>query len=118
MIVGHEIVEAVPLSRSRFLAKVGTAMVMAAAAGWFPRQAQACYIPSPCTTWCQCNCCNGSTCCEWCCLGGNYGCASGGQCWYTCAYDGSTLYKFRCCDWGSNCGFTRCICRANVGPCN
>lgn len=117
MIVDQDVVQSVPLSRSRFLAKVGTALVMAAAAGWFPKEAQACFIPNPCFGYCECGCCSGSTCCEFCCLSGNYGCPSGQQCWYSCAYDGGTLYLYQCCDWGGHCGTGTCLCRAVLGTC-
>lgn len=117
MMVEHDVIEATPLGRNRLLARASSVVIAAAASVWFPAQAAACSPPQYCTVFCQCACCNGSTCCEPCCLSGNYGCPSGGQCWETCAYYGSTLVKFQCCDWGSWCGANRCICRKTIGPC-
>lgn len=116
MIVDQDVVESSRFTRNRFLAVAGTTLTAIAANLFFPQEAQACYIPNGCHGYCQCSCCSGSTCCRSDCKSGYYGCESGGQCWYTCAYDGCCLYRFRCCDW-AYAGSGRCICRANVGAC-
>ncbi len=117
MIVSKEVVDSVPMSRNRWLAWAGSSLVALAATAWFPQQAFADNPPPYCHGAGQCACCNGSTCCEFCCFSGYYGCESGTQCWYTCAYYGSQLVKIICCDWGARCHTSVCICSTTVGPC-
>jgi hypothetical protein len=114
MIVSATTLDAVPLGRRKLLAGASAAMAGLATKLWFPERASAA-PPNGCFGYNGCSCCSGSTCCRSDCRGGTYGCPSGGQCWTTCAYDGSILYRFRCCDWGT--GGSPCICRARLGAC-
>lgn len=117
MAIDDDVIKGSRLTRNRFLAVTGSTLAAMAVSIWFPREAAeaSCYIPNGCHGYCQCSCCSGSHCCRSDCRGGYYGCESGTQCWYTCAYSGSTLLKFKCCDWGTNNG--NCICQGYVGPC-
>jgi hypothetical protein len=116
MIVTSESIDGVRFGRSRFLGAASAALGAVAAKLWFPERAAAA-APNGCYGYDACSCCNGSRCCRGDCRGGNYGCHSGGQCWYTCAYSGSSLVKFKCCDFGFGGGGAACICRGTVGPC-
>lgn len=113
MIVDEKVTSSVRLGRNRFLAGVGTLFTAAAATWWFPEAANA-TVPNGCHGYDECSSCSGSTCTRSDCEGGYYGCESGGQCWNSCAYLGSTLVQIQCCDWGYNGG--DCICRATIGP--
>jgi hypothetical protein len=102
MIVTSESIDGVRFGRSRFLGAASVALGGLASRLWFPERAAAA-VPNGCYGY------NG-------CRGGYYGCKSGGQCWCTCAYYGSTLTEFKCCDYAY--GSTGpCICRGTVGPC-
>lgn len=108
------------ISRNRVLAGAGAALTAAAVKLWFPETASA-LLPTPngcypagtnlgcnqCTPWCTPNC-----------TAHNGSCppVGGGNCWYTCAYEGCCLYKFRCCDFNNSSG-QFCECRAYIGPC-
>jgi len=117
VIIDENVTRATPLSRNRFLAGVGTFMTATAAAWWFPAAAQAA-VPNGCHGFNQCSACSGSKCTRSDCRGGNFGCEGGGQCWSSCAYEGSTLVRIRCCDWSYGSGHSgRCICRAITGSC-
>lgn len=101
------------LSRSRLLAYVGTALTGAAISAWFPGRAEAA-VPNGCFGYNGCPCCGSNGCCSSGCTR-LYTCG-GNQCWRTCAYEGSTLYSFYCCDWKLSNG-SPCICRQNWGSC-
>ena len=113
--IDEQVLDRVPFGRRRFLARTGAVLTGVAARLWFPNAAFAA-VPNGCHGYNECTCCSGSTCCRGDCRGGYYGCESGTQCWYSCAYIGSTLYRIRCCDWGYGTS-GRCICRAITGPC-
>lgn len=116
--LNRNILESVPLSRSRFLAGVGTTLVAMASKVWFADPALA-VIPNGCFGWHQCPSCGGTTCTASGCTKETRCCPPSGvanQCWQTCAYWGSTLYWFSCSDWRTSSG-TGCICRGLVAPC-
>lgn len=115
MIVSATTLDSVPLGRRRLLAGASAMLAAFGARAWFPERAAAVTPPNGCYGYDACSCCSGSTCCRSDCRGGFYGCHSNAQCWTTCAYDGSTLYRFRCCDWAF--GSRICICRARLGLC-
>jgi hypothetical protein len=109
MIVEH--VKKTRLTRSKFLAVAGATLVATASKAWFPGRAEA--APDGCSGYPTCSCCSASSCC-------GSGCSAlytcgGRQCWTSCAYLGSTLYRFDCCDYRKN--GTACICRVNLRPC-
>lgn len=114
MLLQEDVTSRNPITRNRFLAISGATLTSLATGAWFAQEAQACSVPNGCHGYCQCSCCSGSSCCGGC-TAVTTACESGGQCWYTCAYWGSTLYKFRCCDWRKN--GSNCICRGTIGPC-
>jgi hypothetical protein len=115
VIVPATTLDSVPLGRRRLLAGASAALAALGARLWFPERAAAA-PPNGCFGYNACSCCSGTRCCRSGCRGGYYGCPSGGQCWNTCAYDGSQLYRFRCCDWAYGTS-GRCICRGRLGLC-
>ncbi|HEV7708823.1 MAG TPA: hypothetical protein VGP16_11565 [Asanoa sp.] len=100
------------LTRNRFLAFAGTALVAAASQAMFPGHAQAA-APNGCHGYNGCPCCN-SNCCESGCT--RYNSCGSTSCWRTCAYEGSGLVSFYCCDWKRSNG-SFCICRERWGTC-
>ncbi|GGO66698.1 hypothetical protein [Nonomuraea cavernae] len=109
MIVEH--VRKTRLSRSKFLAVAGATLVGVATKAWFPGRAEA--APNGCSGAPTCGCCSSTKCCSSGCS--NATTCGGKQCWTSCAYIGSTLYRFDCCDyWNSG---SLCICRVNLRPC-
>jgi hypothetical protein len=122
IVVTRDVLGRSHVTRSRVLAGMGAALTAAALRLWFPETASALYpTPNGCYpagSQLGCTSCSGSTCTPGC-------TASKGscppyqptsQCWITCAYEGSTLYKFRCCDW-VNSSHQFCECRGYIGPC-
>jgi hypothetical protein len=109
----QERIRTTTLSRNRILAFAGTTLVATAIQAWFSGRAEAA-PPNGCRGYDGCPCCSNSGCCEsGCSVLNNCG---GVQCWRTCAYEGSTLVSFYCCDWRRSNG-SNCICRQNWGPC-
>lgn len=111
MIVEH--VKKTRLTRNRFLAIAGATLVGVASNAWFPGRAEAA-PPNGCYGYNGCSCCSATSCCA-------SGCSKlytcgGKQCWTTCAYLGSTLTRFDCCDYSRN--GSPCICRVNYRACN
>jgi hypothetical protein len=105
------------LGRNRFLAFAGTSMVAAAVQAWFPDRAEAA-APNGCYGLNGCPCCTNTGCCAKNCKGLTI--CGGAHCWHTCAYEGSTLVSFNCCDYkytNSSGGTSNCICRNNWGSC-
>lgn len=115
--VGSEIVERSFMGRRRSVALAGATMVAFASQVFFPETSQAAAAPpNGCFGYDGCPCCSGTSCCSSGCSGcSNCGCPTGGQCWYSCAYIGSTLYRIRCCDYRRGSGY--CICRGILGSC-
>ncbi|MEV1004182.1 hypothetical protein [Nonomuraea sp. NPDC050202] len=109
MIVEH--VKKTRLTRSKFLAVAGATIVGVASNAWFPGRAEA--APDGCYGYPSCSCCSATTCCASGCTK-RYSCG-GKQCWTTCAYLGSTLYRFDCCDFTKS--GAGCICRVNHRAC-
>lgn len=90
----------VPFGRSRALKVIGAALFGFALRISAPQLAEAAHfpVPYPCSSYGQCHCCSGSTCCEaGCTWDGISHCTSGGQCWYTCIPTTGDVYQ--CCDW-------------------
>jgi hypothetical protein len=103
------------LSRNRMLAFAGTTLVAAAIQAWFPGRAEAA-PPNGCSGYDACYCCRNNACCD------AGGCdpikiCGGNHCWRTCAYDGSSLVSFYCCDYQHKGNLTVCICRESWGSC-
>ncbi|WP_214416060.1 hypothetical protein [Sphaerisporangium fuscum] len=110
MIVEH--VKKTRLTRNRFLAVAGATLVGVATSAWFPGRAEA--APDGCYGAPGCSCCSATTCCSSGCTSA-YTCG-GKHCWTSCAYLGSTLYRFDCCDYYK--GGNLCICRVNNRACS
>ncbi|MFI7705263.1 hypothetical protein [Nonomuraea sp. NPDC049480] len=110
MIVEH--VKKTRLTRNRFLAAAGATLVGVATHAWFPGRAEA--APAGCSGYPTCTCCSATSCCFANCAKTNT--CGGKACWTSCAYLGSTLYRFDCCDYYSRSAGT-CICRVNHRPC-
>lgn len=100
------------VSRNRFLAGVGAAIMGVATARVFaPTAASAspvCCGPSP-----GCSCCNGKTCCVSGCKRNTSLCAPPYGYWVCCDYGNGERYG--CYDWLEH--GSRCICAAAVGNC-
>lgn len=110
------VLKGVPFSRSRFLAGVGAALTAVATNVWFADAADAA-VPNGCFGWDQCGGCSGTSCsggctAQKCCCPPD---SQANQCWTSCAYEGSTLVRIRCCDWTRQ--GVNCICRGIVGAC-
>jgi hypothetical protein len=112
--IDERVLNNVALGRRRFIAKAGVALTGVGMKLFFPGSALA-VIPNGCYGYDGCDCCNGNVCCRSDCRSGYYGCSSGSQCWQTCSYEGSTLVRIQCCDWGTS--GNPCICRLILGPC-
>ena len=114
----QERIRTTKLARNRFLAFAGTTMVAAAVQAWFPDRAEA-TPPNGCSGLDGCPCCTSWSCCANNCRG--LFICGGNHCWRTCAYEGSTLRSFDCCDYiytNPNNGLDYdCICRLNWGSC-
>lgn len=118
LLLGSDILENVRFGRNRLLAGAGATLTAVAARMWFPDVSMAA-PPNGCQGWNRCSSCSGATCTSSGCKKQTCCCPPGGvadQCWQTCAYEGSTLYRFKCCDWRTSAG-VNCICRGFVGPC-
>jgi hypothetical protein len=100
------------LSRNKFLAAAGATLVGVATKAWFPGRAEA--APAGCYGAPTCSCCNATRCCSSGCTNA-YSCG-GNHCWTTCAYLGSSLSRFDCCDFYTS-GGSLCICRVNYRAC-
>lgn len=111
MIVEH--VKKTRLTRNRFLAAAGATLVGVATNAWFPGRAEA--APAGCAPdFPTCSCCTSTSCCHANCTKSNS--CGGKPCWTSCAYIGSTLYRFDCCDYTSRSGAV-CTCRVNYRAC-
>jgi hypothetical protein len=116
--LNSSVLRSVPFSRNRFLATAGAVLVAAATRLWFAKPALA-VIPNGCFGWHWCPSCSGTTCTASGCTKETCCCPPdnvANQCWQTCAYWGSQLSRFYCCDWRTS-GGTGCICRGYVGLC-
>lgn len=103
----------VPFGRNRFLRVLGIALFGSVVRLLLPQSVQASHAspPYPCYGYHPCSNCNGTQCspnCEN--PGGDAGCDSGGQCWWTCMPNG----LYRCCDWEQFGEY--CICSSYAGP--
>ena len=117
-VLSSDILEGVRFGRNRLLAGAGAAMVAAATRMWFPDVGEAA-TPNGCFGYDRCPSCSGTSCTASGCTRRTCCCPPSGvanQCWQTCAYEGSTLYRFSCCDWTTRAG-AGCICRGYIGPC-
>lgn len=113
-----DVLEGVRFGRSRLLAGGGAVLTALATRMWFA-DAVVAAPPNGCFGYDRCPSCSGATCTSSGCTRLYCCCPPSGvanQCWQTCAYEGSTLYRFKCCDWTTSSG-TRCICRGYVGTC-
>jgi hypothetical protein len=115
MIVDESSYKTGSLTRNRFLAGAGTVLTGLAGSWFFANAADAVTPPEGCYGYNACPSCSGATCTGSSCtrLVGN--CSPGQQCWTSCAYIGSVLYRFQCCDWVHN--GADCICRSALRPC-
>jgi hypothetical protein len=114
------ILDGVPFGRSKLLAGAAAGLTTLATKMWFADSARAGHgIPNGCFGYHWCPMCSAAQCVSGCC-GGIYCCCPPdnlpNQCWESCAYEGATLYRIKCCDF-QECGAGGCICRALLGPC-
>ena len=114
MIVDESTYKTSSLTRNRFLAGAGTVLAGVAGSWFFPNAAEAA-VPEGCHGLNACSSCSGATCTASGCTRLVGACSPGQQCWTTCAYIGSVLYRFQCCDWTRN--GAGCICRSALKPC-
>ena len=110
----------VQFGRSRLLAGAGAGLLTLATKMWFADVASANHgVPNGCFGYHWCPMCSGTSCVSGCCGARTCCCPPAGvanQCWESCAYEGATLYRIKCCDW-DECGAGGCICRGFLGPC-
>jgi hypothetical protein len=115
MIVDESAYRTKALTRNRFLAGAGTVLTGLASNWFFAADANAVVPPEGCYGYDACSSCSGPTCTSAGCKRVVGNCTVGQQCWTSCAYIGSTLYRFQCCDW--NASGHLCICRSALSPC-
>jgi hypothetical protein len=103
------------LTRSRFLAKLGSVVIAFFAAHWVGTTPAAAASPACCSGSPECDCCSGQSCCT---SGGcsprNSGCGAGYG-WYCCK--SGVCYQYFCRDWWEH-GDEPCICAGlTSNPC-